>query len=135
MRRVWPHDGVSSKKKKSCWEATGSQVPARDRSETTRAGKGGKGKKGASSLDEWPDGQEDQRSDTKTMRRSQVSSSVLSADTKGITDETGKPGKDPETGAVSVEPTRMETYTCRRRQKKEFRRASQLLHIDFPLCQ
>ena len=57
--RVWSHDC----QKKAAGKTAGSQVPSRTRSEAK--GKGGKGKKGASSLDEWPDGQENPPSGAK----------------------------------------------------------------------
>ena len=67
-------------------------------------GKGGKGKKGASSLDEWPDGQ-------KPMRRLQVSLLVLSVDTRGTVNETGKPRKESRNRHdINGNPARVETF-------------------------
>ena len=66
----------------------------------------GKGKNGASSLDEYTTVS---HLVTKPMWRWQVSSSVRSADTKGTTDETHKPAKGSRNRrSVSGRPARME---------------------------
>ena len=73
--------------------------------------KGGKGKKGASSLDEWPDGLENPPSDVKAIEEVAGSSLVLSADTRGTVNETGKPGQESRNRhGISGNPTRAETF-------------------------
>ena len=73
-------------------------------------GKGGKGKKGASSLGEWPDGQEILRLMGKLPRRQQVCSLVPSVDTRVTVNETDKPGEESRNGhEISGNPTKVET--------------------------
>ena len=95
------------KKKKGSWETASSQVLA----EAEGQGKGGKGKKGASSLDEWPDGVEAQPPDEKAIEEVAGLLLVLSADTSGTVNETGKPRKESRNRhEISGNPTRVETF-------------------------
>ena len=66
---AYGQDGELSKE--SYWETADSQVPTRP--DPKGKGKGGKSKKGASSLDEWPDGQEYHTSGEKANEEAAVS--------------------------------------------------------------
>ena len=81
---------VQDCRKKAAGKPPAPKSPQRSDPKPKGRGKGGNGKNGASSLHEWPDGQEDKTSGENPMRRQRVSSSVLPADTRGTVNETGE---------------------------------------------
>ena len=94
----------------SCWEATSTQVAARARSGTK-----GQGQKETKARRERHPLMSGRMVKTishlgKPMRRLQVSSLVLSADTRGTVNETGKPGKESRNKhEISGHPTKVDT--------------------------
>ena len=90
-------------RKKAAGKPRVTQTPRGSDPKPKGKGKRGKGTKGASSLDEWPDGQDDQPSIEKPIP------SLMSADTNVTTDETGEPGKGSRSRrSVSGRPGRMD---------------------------
>ena len=67
MWRVWSHDGIQSKRRQ-LGHRKFPRSPRGPGPKPKGKGKGGKGRKGAASLDEWPNGQEAQPSDEKAIK-------------------------------------------------------------------